>query len=355
LATLNLQVGATADDGNYSTGPDGGIDDADGYPSCGWVDDAFGNNENSTIWARFTGVSGLTTVTIQSATYQMYGSGNFGDAGIDIHIVAEKTAAPANPTSKTDGAGRTRTTEFTQFTGAQPTSQFNSYTVTDVIQELADAVNPSVILIFCDGQDYTAGTDHFHYIEAYETSSTNAPKLDITYVTHTIVSLSAFSQTQSMQTIDYSLAIDKAVTAFSQTQAQQAIASYWDQFLPVAAFTQTQSMQPIAYTLGKTVAIAAFTQTQTMQAINYAYDKTVALTAFGQTQTQQAIAYVFNFVIPISSFIQVIQFKTVTYAQELINWAGSVGSRKVGGPDVGQGMVGYDSPSSGFETTEGEN
>lgn len=184
MSTLNLQVAATADDA---------VEFAAGFVSLTTYFIVVG--DYSTIrytGMRFTGVSGLSGATIDSAvvTLRAYHS----DTGSFIgDCYAHDAAAPGTFTTATnnitDTAQRPRTTAVCQansedlgnWTAGQDYTFPTGSQLIPVIQELADSYDPLAIALLWI---YTSGSGE-RTIYAYDQSSATAPKLDIDYTAGT--------------------------------------------------------------------------------------------------------------------------------------------------------------------------
>lgn len=134
-----------------------------------------------TCWARFTGVSGLSGSTIDSAVYKAWG--NTGSAGSPLtKIFADDSAAPTAPTTEAGHNNKTRTTAGVDWDGVLTNDVWNdSPSLNAVMQELADSHDPSAIQVLHD--DDGSPQDDFDYMQydSYNQGSTVAPKLDIDY------------------------------------------------------------------------------------------------------------------------------------------------------------------------------
>lgn len=133
MTTLNLAVGASGDDGHYSRTASN-FDNSAGSGNLGGA-------TNYSGFFRFTGVSGLSGSTVNSADFAPY----FRDIGtFTSDVDAEDAAAPVAVSSAADGQGKTSTTaqvvwDITSAVG------FNTVSITSVIQELADSYDSSAI------------------------------------------------------------------------------------------------------------------------------------------------------------------------------------------------------------------
>lgn len=172
MSVLNLQVPSGPDDGvSYF----GDYFPADPILGAGEVGGAVANSN-----ARFTGVSGLSGATINSAVYRVYGNSNAGVSMPLTKVCAEDAAAPAQVSDLTDFNGRTLTTANVDWDTVLTDDDWNdSPDLSTVIQELADSYDPSAINIF--HKDDGSATAHYQLYVSYDTEPTQAPKLDIDY------------------------------------------------------------------------------------------------------------------------------------------------------------------------------
>lgn len=180
--TLDLQVGAAADDGRSWSGYDTGFQTAGhttGVQAVGIPEP----ERTFRAWSRFTGVSGLSGSTIDVAYISLYeGTGSLGSPLTKIY--ADDQTAPTAPTTQADHAGRTKTTAGVDHDGNPTDNQFNnSPSIITVIQELADSYDPTVIQILHEDDGSDIGTDVDSYINSrsYDNDTTQAPKLHIEY------------------------------------------------------------------------------------------------------------------------------------------------------------------------------
>lgn len=179
--TLNLQVGASGDDGYWSdTGGTGTQFDTtvarhtNGHHNTTAIDICH-------CWYRFTGVSGLFGATINTASYQLWGDAS--DLGSPLtKAYAEEAAAPAAPTSASNADGKTVTTAGVDIDSpALSITAFNPFSVVSVIQELADTYDSSVIQILHKDDGSDTGGNNIIRPASYDRSTSEAAKLDIDY------------------------------------------------------------------------------------------------------------------------------------------------------------------------------
>lgn len=176
MTTLNLQVGASADDGYARMVTGAAYQDATAWLFAGNV-----SSQQFGIWLRFTGVSDLGGNLIQSATLTIEGWANANGSGVLQRIFGEDAAAPTAPTTALDWRSRTRTTAFVDWD--EDSVQDVATTAPDlatIIQELADSYDPTVIQLFI--HDDGSGVDDYNQWKSYDDSSVDAAQLDIDYI-----------------------------------------------------------------------------------------------------------------------------------------------------------------------------
>ncbi len=178
--TLDLQVGASADDGRSGEGganPDyHSNSDAPGSVGFGTF-----NTRTWSSWYRWTGVSGLSGVTIDVAHISLWGERVDDGSDIQTKIFADDAAAPVAPTSKADHDGKTRTTAGTDWDnpGLSITVATNSPTTVGFVQELADSYDPSAIQVLHDDDGSGTGADNFAFPHMYDGDTSEAAKIHI--------------------------------------------------------------------------------------------------------------------------------------------------------------------------------
>jgi hypothetical protein len=172
--TVDEQIGATGDDGYFrSDGPhdtSGGIGQISGLLG-GFTRDAY---------RRYTGLSGLSGVTITTAYESLYGEA--AQAGTpETNIYCEETASPSWPYSdRADYIGRSLTTAFTVMdTTITEDAWTNTPSHVSVLQELVNSVDPSEI-VFQHRQD-SAPADSRLTFECWDSDTTHAGKLHMEY------------------------------------------------------------------------------------------------------------------------------------------------------------------------------
>lgn len=175
--TLDLQVGAGADDGDYSSSTGSGTryNATAVNTGIGFFDHASIQQFNA--WARLTGVSGLSGATVGVATYEIYVVATNGEL---TKLWADDQTTPAAVASQADGNGRTRTTAGVDWDAPFTLNAWNvSPSIVSIIQELADSYDPTTIQILHD--DDGSATDDTHRVapRTYEADTTLAAKLHI--------------------------------------------------------------------------------------------------------------------------------------------------------------------------------
>ncbi len=169
MTTLNLTItsdpdnGIAADNGTYGVGGGSGL--------LGFV---FGAVRFS-HWYRFTGVSGLSGVTIDTAILGLATSIGAG-AGTNVKVFAEPVAAPVIPVSVADYVAKARTSAAVSWALAA-SLLVHSVAIPAVIQELADSIDPAAIQILHD-EDAATG---FSSVRFFLAGPFFSPTLDIDF------------------------------------------------------------------------------------------------------------------------------------------------------------------------------
>ena len=177
MPTLNLQVGASEDDGYAFVGQA----TADNTDSIANVGDLFGFFD-ADIYARFTGIADIAGKTITAATIVVKASDTDSSTTIATKIHAEAADNPAAPADGADYDSRTPTTEFVSW---NPPSfvDGNSYTspsLVTVIQAIADRPGlGDAILILWKDDGSNGGLREIH---TFDGNPTDAMILHITYI-----------------------------------------------------------------------------------------------------------------------------------------------------------------------------
>lgn len=186
MVTLNLQVGASADDGEtYYNPPSDNPGTPAGFNASG-VGIRVGGYASGSGWSyngflRFTGVSGLSASTIDSAILKVYGSA--ADAGVpETVIFAWDASGPPAPTTgaEHDSAPRTTVGVAWDSPGLVTTGFTDSPEIKAVVQELADSYDPSAIIILWD-DDLKLDAYNICNPEVYDADPAKAAKLDVTF------------------------------------------------------------------------------------------------------------------------------------------------------------------------------
>jgi hypothetical protein len=174
MTTLNLQVGASADDGH--AGQTGASFNATQL----WMIAGNVSTVPFGVWARFTGVSGLTSVTIDTATLTLRGEFAANSPGVLQKIYADDQTAPAAPTDAAEFQAITLTTASVDWDeDSVASTDATSPDLSAIIQELADSYDPSVIQIIV--RDDGSGSDVYNFWTTYDDSTPDAARLDIDY------------------------------------------------------------------------------------------------------------------------------------------------------------------------------
>lgn len=180
--TLNLQVGSSGGDGQCQGTLAGAPSTYSSVVTGGTIGStSSGAGISSDCWSLFTGVSGLSGATINSATYSLYGFTT--DAGTPLTaLFAADAASAAAPADVTEfNAYSLTTASVTWDSPGLSTSGFTAAPdAATIIQELATDYDPSTVLIL---HYDTRETDTLNRAIAqhYDVSSSAAPKLDIDY------------------------------------------------------------------------------------------------------------------------------------------------------------------------------
>ena len=178
--TLNLQIGASADDAyeNRSTGAVNLTDNQNIFGSIGSLADP---------GLRFTGVSGLSGANIDAATLTFRATATDSGSFVGDWFAEDAASPSAFAATNFNLSGRSVTTatcegdssDFGNWTDGND-HQFTgdgTNTIADILQELADSYDPSEIVLL---HRYTSG-DGERLLRSYDGDSALAPKLDIDY------------------------------------------------------------------------------------------------------------------------------------------------------------------------------
>jgi len=174
--TVNLQVGATANDGSNQVS---------GFDTTSiWIGDWTGTNESG--FMRFTSVAIPNAATINSAVITLRALSSGGTpTSVDARQAGEAADNPAAPTSSGDFSGRTRTTATVNWDPAAWVTDTN-YALPDISTVVQEIVNRggwasgNAMQFFIDERGTTPDSNDLQPYD-YTDSTTFAPKLDITY------------------------------------------------------------------------------------------------------------------------------------------------------------------------------
>ncbi|KKN74340.1 hypothetical protein LCGC14_0391410 [marine sediment metagenome] len=178
--TLNLQVGASADDADERVS-DGVMDLTRTTLRHG----VFLTSQH--IGYRFTAVSGMSGATVSAATLTYLPTAT-DDASFFGDMFAHDAEAPGTfTTTGSDITDRTRTTATSEADGedfgnwtdnVEATFEGDGVTtIADILQELADSYDPSAIVLM---YIHTSGLGE-RICDSYDGATEDAPKLDITH------------------------------------------------------------------------------------------------------------------------------------------------------------------------------
>ncbi|KKN62633.1 hypothetical protein LCGC14_0509760, partial [marine sediment metagenome] len=176
--TIDEQVGTSLDDGRRYTGALG-FSATDTSHYIGYINHA--NYLVSHQFARFTGISGLSGATIDTALFKLFGTiQNTGDPLTKIR--ADDQAAPDAPTNASEFDDISLTTAGVDWDGILTDGVWNdSPDIKTVIQELADSYDPTVIQIIHKDDGSGTGAYNRQAARSYNWASSDAPKLHIEY------------------------------------------------------------------------------------------------------------------------------------------------------------------------------
>lgn len=168
MATLNLQVGAGADDafsafGSWLT--------TSGYRA--------GTSAQIDGYARFTGVSALNGSTVDSATFQLTDNGSSSGSSTTDLMAADQAGPSANSVATYDALPET-TAQVAWDKSSWPGdgNDMDSPEIKTIIQELVDSHTMTAIVIM---QKYDASGTGGFWAYDYDADSAEAPRLNITY------------------------------------------------------------------------------------------------------------------------------------------------------------------------------
>jgi len=131
------------------------------------------------VFARFTGLSGLQGATITNAYLEVYNHASQGAASVTI--AAEDAQDPAQILYARQHRRATRTTSSVNWSGTLPTGWNQSPPITPVIQELVDKYDPSAIQILIDFDSLTPPGNSWELLSWEYIGHDRAIKLHIDY------------------------------------------------------------------------------------------------------------------------------------------------------------------------------
>ena len=174
MTTLNLQVGASADD----TCVFGGTF----YNTLADVGNAFSTITH--VAERFTGVSIAQAATINSATLSVRAKENQSGATCNLKVFCDDSDNATAPTNATTFNGKTLTTG-TSWSSVPSFTLDTWYSAPDIATEVQAVINRSgwvsgnALQTFI--KNNASSSNAYRALYDYSDSSANAPKLDITY------------------------------------------------------------------------------------------------------------------------------------------------------------------------------
>lgn len=193
--TLNLQVGASADDSRMKSITNDSGRNVTSSGVCSITDITFppgshGSNDEYSAAARFTVTGPVSGDSVSSASFKMTATGNYNASpNVIALLVSAQAADNAGALTTTDGdlniTARPRSTAVSSVWDLTTTTANTEYTIsiTSVIQEIVNRAgwasgNAMVILV---DTDTTCTVGEWQDFYSYDGSTTKAPKLDIVY------------------------------------------------------------------------------------------------------------------------------------------------------------------------------
>jgi len=180
MATLNVSVTASTDDGNYACVSGTNFQPTNTYVTFGLA----GGGIIHGTWMRFLNVTIPQGSTISSAVITFVSSSNFSGTVCDVKINCEDADNPVAPTTAADARGRARTSN-TLWNGLGSWTTGTSYATPNFSASLQTVINRvgfasgNAIQVFIDDNGSSSGAtrqpaswNHATYAE---------PALDITY------------------------------------------------------------------------------------------------------------------------------------------------------------------------------
>lgn len=173
MTSLNLQVGASGDDG-WDRGTS--FTNNDNAQAMG---DFFGVTEN---FQRFTNVTVPVGATITAASLVFNSRDDSGGTGFHVKIRGVAADNPSAPTNHAGFTGLSLTTAGVDWDNPTFTGDVTSPDIASVIQEIVSrpgwaSGNALIVVIKDDG----SGSGSYRNGNSYDQGSSVAPKLDITY------------------------------------------------------------------------------------------------------------------------------------------------------------------------------
>jgi len=180
MATLNLQVGANADDGYCRHGAET-FNATLGYTYLGSI----AADAETDSFFRFTNVTIPQGATIVSATLTLTADANRGADTVRTNVAAEDADNPAAPTTYANMVARVRTTALVAWdftTDWVADSEYSPGSLTAVIKEVVDRggwSSGNALIIYVDNDASTDVAARTCY--SYDGSAAKAATLDIEY------------------------------------------------------------------------------------------------------------------------------------------------------------------------------
>ena len=177
MTTINLQVGAGADDGFKYDASWTSVDTA--------LDMGEYNTNSRSSWMRFAGVTIAQGATIDVATLTFTARLSQSGATVNLTIQGEDADNATQVTSAADYNGRAKTTASVAWNAVAAWTAESTYSPADlktIIQEIINRggwSSGNAVSIFV--QDNASSASAFRPGYSYDGSTTKAPKLDITY------------------------------------------------------------------------------------------------------------------------------------------------------------------------------
>ncbi len=177
--TVDAQVGAEANNGYWSD-PSGTGTSFATDSSLFTGDGGISNQDIMNSFARFTGFSGLSGVTINVSTYSLWG--RFIDLGTPLtNISANDAETPTAPTDITTAEAKVLTTAVVTWDspGLSVSAFTASPSINTVMQELVDSHDPGEIQII--HEDDGGGNNNLVRASGYGVDTAEAPKIHLEF------------------------------------------------------------------------------------------------------------------------------------------------------------------------------